>query len=96
MNKKKNLETELKKYNIPYWKYGDKYSLWHTPYDSDGNFVEGWLSTKRECWKVITHLYKGGYRKTYRQFCKKLQNKRVRKYDPTDKPIVKADKWMWD
>ncbi len=94
MKKRKNLEAELKKYNIPYWKYGDKYSLWHKPYDNAGNFMEDCLKTERQCWKTVSH-YKGKVKNNARKLAKKLQNRKIRKSDPTEAPIVKANKRLW-
>jgi len=107
VRRKKDLEKELKKYNIPFWKAFDKrnkhvgYYLWCLP----GAY--GWrrdeYSSFRKCWRLISEYDRSAnHRSDLKKFSNKQERAKLRdnlaneKYERAEVRDGKADRWSYD
>lgn len=90
MKRIKNLEQELRSLGIPFWRTENpnEYMLWSKE--------PGIVYDLRACWKLINWYKNNNRARKRRQFAKRLQNKKIRKYNQEEKPVYKPDRCMWD
>lgn len=100
MKYNKNLEKELKKYNIPFEKVDGGYSLWNSH-----KWKYPQVYDERKCWQFVNnHKYniRGRWKKNLKHFSNSKERTRLKEnldkedYDSARVRDNKENPWTWD